>query len=232
MEFTPMPKIARWSREVIITEKIDGTNASIYIAKEEPVGSIERILSDNPPFDKRIAVAHIGQPDTGFTGHIWAGSRTRWITPGKEDNYGFAAWVKANADELIKLGPGFHFGEWWGAGIQRAYGMKNGEKHFSLFDTRWHEREHKPNCASVVPVIFKGGVDGIPTQGWSAVTIAMRYLQEAGSLAAPGFMRPEGIVIWHSTARIFLKKTFEKDEEGKNESKSPNYYRQKENENQ
>ena len=30
-EFMGFPKIARYSREVIVTEKIDGTNACIYI---------------------------------------------------------------------------------------------------------------------------------------------------------------------------------------------------------
>jgi len=34
MEFTEFPKIARLSREVIVTEKIDGTNGCIYIINE------------------------------------------------------------------------------------------------------------------------------------------------------------------------------------------------------
>ena len=32
--FTPMPKIARYSRLCTITEKIDGTNASIFISED------------------------------------------------------------------------------------------------------------------------------------------------------------------------------------------------------
>jgi hypothetical protein len=31
MNFTPFPKIARLSREVIVTEKIDGTNAQVFV---------------------------------------------------------------------------------------------------------------------------------------------------------------------------------------------------------
>jgi len=46
-------------------------------------------------------------------GEIYAGSRSRWITP-QDDNFGFAKWVESNRDELIKLGVGSHFGEWWG----------------------------------------------------------------------------------------------------------------------
>ena len=34
-EFEPFPKIARMKREQIITEKIDGTNAQVYIRELE-----------------------------------------------------------------------------------------------------------------------------------------------------------------------------------------------------
>lgn len=40
---------------------------------------------------------------------LWTASRNRYITP-EDDNYGFAKWVAANRDELIKLGPGRHYG--------------------------------------------------------------------------------------------------------------------------
>ena len=49
------------------------------------------------------------------SGGIFAGSRTRWITP-EDDNFGFAAWVEENKEELIKLGVGRHFGEFYGRG--------------------------------------------------------------------------------------------------------------------
>jgi len=97
-EFKEFPKMARMSRDVIISEKIDGTNAQILIT-----------------------------PD----GDLFTGSRTRWITPA-DDNHGFARWAEGNRDELLKLGPGRHFGEWWGQGIQRGYGLK--EKRLSLFN--------------------------------------------------------------------------------------------------
>ena len=64
---------------------------------------------------------------------IQAGSRNRWITP-EDDNYGFATWVYENKDALITLlGPGRHFGEWYGSGIGPGYGLK--EKRFALFNT-------------------------------------------------------------------------------------------------
>lgn len=189
-EFTAFPKIARLSREIIIQEKIDGTNAQIYITEIK--------------VDETIYL-----PVLAMIGNlaIVAGCRTRWISPGKHtDNYGFAQWVKENAEELIKLGPGRHFGEWWGLGIQRNYGLK--EKRFSLF--RVPKDGVVPACCSVVPVLGQFGE-------FSSVYIndVLRYLTYNGSVAAPGFMKPEGIVIYHTAAGVMFKKTIEGDEKPK-----------------
>ncbi len=174
-EFIPFPKIARFSREVIVTEKIDGTNAQVYI------------------------------DDLGTS--ILAGSRTRWIKSG-DDNFGFAAWVEQNKEELMKLGPGSHFGEWWGAGIQRKYGLK--EKRFSLFNvSRWNEDATRPACCGVVPTLWRGNLDDLDVRG------ILSRLETGGSVATPGFMQPEGIVIYHVAANQFFKKTFDKDHEPK-----------------
>ena len=40
-------------------------------------------------------------------------------------------------------------------------------------------------------------------------------LKETGSMAAPGYNNPEGVVIWHEAARCLFKKTFKSDEKGK-----------------
>ena len=45
----------------------------------------------------------------------------------------------------------------------------------------------------------------------------MNLLTYSGSAAAPGFMKPEGVVIYHTTGSVLFKKTFEKDEKGKGE---------------
>lgn len=170
IEFPPMQKIARLSREVVITEKIDGTNASVYITED---------------------------------GKVYAGSRTRWISP-EDDNYGFAKWVKFNETELLKLGPGHHFGEWWGNGIQRNYGLK--EKRFSLFNVaRWESTIDKPSCVSVVPVLARGIFNT------STIYDALGHLDLRGSVAAPGFMKPEGIVIYHTASGQLFKKTIDGD---------------------
>lgn len=175
--FRPFPKMARLAREMIITEKLDGTNAQVLIN------------------------------DTGDK--ISAGSRTRMITP-EDDNFGFARWVEANKEELLKLGPGRHFGEWWGQGIQRNYGLK--EKRFSLFNVRrWGPGGDfpPPACCHVVPVLHKGLFTT------SSVIVEMDRLYRNGSSAAPGFKNPEGIVIFHTAGGYLFKKTFEKDDTGK-----------------
>lgn len=180
-EFKEFPKIARLNREVIITEKIDGTNAAVWISED----------------------------GTG----ILAQSRTKIITI-SDDNFGFAKWVQDNREELLKLGPGTHFGEWWGSGIQRGYGLPKGEKRFSLFNTsRWSDEAIRPSCCHVVPVIVRGmHIDLL-------VNEAMALLRSHGSVAAPGFMKPEGIVVFHTASNIMFKVTLEKDEEWKGKSK-------------
>lgn len=183
--------MARLSREVIITEKIDGTNAQILITED---------------------------------GDIFAGSRNRWITP-QNDNFGFAVWVEAHKDELMQLGPGRHFGEWWGSGIQRGYGLPAGEKRLSLFNViRWclhgtepgfiptgdprvvKTQDVLPPCVGLVPVLFRG------TFRTEWVDRYLDVLARYGSRAAPGFMKPEGIVVFHTAANVGFKKTLEKDE--------------------
>lgn len=140
-------------------------------------------------------------------GRMFVGSRSRWIRPG-DDNYGFAAWVQANEEELRKLGPGSHFGEWWGAGIQRRYGLT--EKRFSLFNTaRWADEATRPACCHVVPILYTGDF------ATDAVDAALESLKTNGSVAAPGFMKPEGVVIYHTAIRQLFKRTIEKDEEPK-----------------
>ena len=177
--FIEFPKISRLNREVVITEKIDGTNAQVYIT------------------------------DDGT--RAFAGSRTRWITLA-DDNFGFARWVADHHDELLLLGPGSHFGEWWGAGIQRRYGLS--EKRFSLFNVaRWSEQ--RPACCHVVPVLARGNMLDIDATREPLVLAALFALREGGSVAAPGFKEPEGIVVFHTPSRALFKMTLDKNDGAK-----------------
>lgn len=175
IEFESFPKLQRLNGPVIVTEKIDGTNACIVIEN----------------------------------GEIAAQSRTKIITPEK-DNFGFARWVHDNKDKLITvLGEGRHFGEWWGNGIQRGYGLK--VKMFSLFNvSRWNNAEFAQakfdagiaTQLDVVPTLFTGTF----TEVIFELDIIMQNLKHYGSVAAPSFMNPEGVVIFDTRSGQGYKK--------------------------
>jgi hypothetical protein len=194
IEFVEFKKIPRLSREVVVTEKIDGTNGVIHIGEQ---------------------------------GEFLIGSRTRWIDE-HTDNYNFWHWCMDNKEELLKLGVGTHYGEWWGSGIQRGYDLPKGEKRFSLFNTArwclWNEepkqiktqdprivkyQERLPQCCLLVPVLWTGIFDTLMIEG------ILQTLKEKGSIASKGFMRPEGVVIYHKAGNLMFKKTIEKDDEYK-----------------
>lgn len=194
MEFTPFGKIPRLSRDIVVTEKIDGTNAAVII--EQLPSSGEANVKDS------VGIVEVG----GISFAIWAQSRTRFITP-EADNFGFARWVSENMGKLVNLGPGAHFGEWWGAGIQRGYGLK--EKRFSLFNVkRWATRAEECGC-HVVPSLYEGVFDT------NNIEHVLNTLAINGSQAAPGFMKPEGIIVYHTAGNVLFKKLLENDDKHK-----------------
>jgi len=194
-EFIEFKKIPRLSRECVVSEKIDGTNGVIYIGED---------------------------------GEFLVGSRSRWIGE-HTDNHNFWHWATKNKADLLKLGPGFHYGEWWGSGIQRGYNLPKGEKRFSLFNVvRWclateeprlisidpKTKEEKyqqrlPGCCSLVPVLWTGMFDTVFIEG------VLTMLKAIGSKASPGFMDPEGVIVYHQAGNVMFKKTIKKDDEYK-----------------
>lgn len=184
MDFKSFNKIPRFSREMIVTEKIDGTNGIIAI---------------------------------GENGEFQIGSRNKWLTDEagniQSDNAGFAQWAVKNRDNLMLLGYGFHYGEWWGSGIQRGYDLPKGEKRFSLFNvSRWSDDSIRPVCCGVVPTLYTGLFDT------AKIDEILLDLVKNGSRASQGFMRPEGVVIFHTAGGYLFKKTIERDEYHKGES--------------
>jgi len=147
--------------------------------------------------------------------YVYAQSRKQIISP-EQDNFGFAAWVREHARELaVGLGEGVHFGEWWGSGIQRKYGLN--EKRFSLFNVKkWGGNDfnadgtRRPDCCHVVPVLAE--LDQLDT---AVIKGALLALESRGSLAAPGFMDPEGIVTYHAASNRLFKTTIKNDSKGK-----------------
>lgn len=203
IEFQPFPKMARLNRECIITEKIDGTNACIFIPEHSP---------DCPSQE------------------MFVGSRARWITP-QDDNYGFAKWAQDHREELLTLGPGRHFGEWWGGGIQRGYGFLRGQKHFSLFNVQrfclpgqpqavifapgasLKLQQELPPCVGLVPMLYRG------LFSTAAARLTLAGLAMNGSRAVPGYMNPEGIVVFHTAGNVGFKVTILNDDQPKGSNK-------------
>jgi len=209
--FGKIPALENSPLRVRITQKIHGTNAQIYIYPQE---------------------TYTGEEAFG----IKAGSRSRWLTA-EDDNHGFAKWVDEHHEFLIKfLGPGRHYGEWAGKGINRGEGLDR--KRFFLFD---EERFRKnltrlDNADEIMSVFLELGISSVPvlvdmefikfsTENLMTFDTVLDRLKEMGSLIKEGYMFPEGIVIEIYDAKrvnpsIFLKKTFDKEDvawEGKKE---------------
>lgn len=181
--FEAFPKIHRLENTKLwITEKIDGTNASVYIGED---------------------------------GTVCAASRSRWITP-EDDNFGFAKWVKEHEEELkVGLGPGHHFGEWWGHGIQRGYNQPKGVRHFSLFNVgRWIAPDVTlPECVETVPLLWTDKSDWNNHSDWEDNIAAWAAIIEKTSTLdenTPG----EGIMLFLDGPHIYLKHPFKKGHKG------------------
>jgi hypothetical protein len=250
--FQAFSKIPRLNRDIVITEKIDGTNAQILIRD---------LMDGEVTTDEPLKVVESESVEDGSVKKlaIWAGQRTKFCTPAK-DNFGFGRWVETNAAELIELlGPGRHFGEWWGQKVQRTYGLT--EKRFSLFNVSRYGRQEKvedERCVkrgahamskgrkmcqchdfrealaaevggvkiAPVPTLYEGpwfvpGMAGDdmqvvhPGAGQYAPAYALYLLRTNGSIAAPGFEDPEGIVVFHTASGHIYKATCKNDEKPK-----------------
>lgn len=178
-EFAKWPSIQRLSSEVCyITEKIDGTNGIIYVTDD---------------------------------GLVLAGSRERWLTnedgtpcDKKADNFGFSQWVYDRRAALVRLGPGYHYGEFHGAGIQRGYGLKNRQwASFAYYRDDMNGIHEDVKC---VPILYQGE----PTV--SIIDETVEKLKQSGSVLHPGFMVPEGVVIAFKNMKTCkFKRLCEKD---------------------
>ncbi len=232
MEFQKFNKIPRLSRDIVITEKIDGTNAQIYICTESEInnafaGDYQNQEEYTKEFIKKYCIVRtIDAMDNYKIYYMFAGSRTRWLDISSEgDNYGFAKWVEANAEKLFSLREGRHYGEWYGKGIQRNYGLD--EKRFALFNVhRWcswndepqlisinpktKEKKYQkkaPKCCEVVPVLYRGEFNT------EKIEEIIKSLCE--SKIVKGFYNPEGIIIYHTASGYLFKKTILNDEKPK-----------------
>jgi len=204
MEFRSWGKTPRLFRDIVITEKIDGTNSAV-IFEDVSLMDVDLIPSD----ELIVRGPYLYQ--------VGAQSKNRLIYPGKTtDHYGFAAWVKENREILFDtLGVGHHFGEWWGKGIQKRYGNLN-YRVFSLFNTKKHRDTFlrtRFNDMDVmvesVPVLYEGEFSE------EAIHEVAKELLKNGSVAAPFAPNVEGIVVYHTQSDQVYKFTFDNQDKGK-----------------
>lgn len=170
----PFAKIPRLRRDILITEKLDGTNAVIYVGED---------------------------------GEVRAGSRNRWLSGPGNDHFGFAGFVARYREVFQELGPGYHYGEWWGLGIGRGYGLT--ERRLSFFHPRCADfvtmAQGRGLPVSMVPHLYQGPFLEV------AIEEVLERLRTYGSMAARGFMRPEGVVVFHTASGGCFKVTLEHD---------------------
>ena len=116
--------------------------------------------------------------------------------------------IDLQVERLEDLGEGIHYGEWWGQGIARKYDAQH--KTFSLFNTaRYADITFTTPSLDVVPVLYEGPFDE------TEIDNALVSLQLRGSKASPGFMNPEGVIVYHSASRQVFKVTLDSDDQGK-----------------
>lgn len=191
-KFPKFPKIPRWDSEVVLTEKIDGENGLVAIKGSNDFWPNGRTW---PP---RTCMLSNGT-------EVAAGSRKRWLNP-ESDHFGFAQWVWDNADELSTMGPGLHYGEWYGKGIQRSYNLP--ERRFMLFNVaKWADDELRPKCCEVATVIARCQASDLNDMLLMAVETMIGH----GSAHVPGYNRPEGIVLYHTNGHNLYKVVFDGD---------------------
>lgn len=205
MEFRSWGKTPRLFRDIVITEKIDGTNSAIIF--EDVTTQDVDLIPSNELIARDSNLYRVG-----------AQSKNRIITPGKTtDNYNFAQWVYENKELLFdRLGVGHHFGEWWGKGIQKRYGDLD-YRVFSLFNVaryadvffRTEELNGTPVNVESVPVLYEGQFSE------EAIHAAAKELLKNGSVAAPFAPNPEGLAIYHTQSKQVYKFTFDNNDKGK-----------------
>jgi RNA ligase len=200
-EHVKFGSIPRLFRPVVITEKIDGTNAAVHVeVVMSPIPATPRGL------DVQTEPGDIVDWEHDRVLRVTAQSRTRLITVA-DDNFGFARWVASHAGPLTEtLGEGLHFGEWWGYKIQRGYDLAKDERRFSLFNVKkWaHLDGTQVKGLHVVPVVAEPDL----SDDILGISEAANSLRSTGSLAAPGFDNPEGIVVYWPSGSVLFKYTF------------------------
>ncbi|MFH1146837.1 MAG: RNA ligase family protein [Pseudomonadota bacterium] len=191
VDFVGFPKIARLSREVIVSEKIDGTSGTIYIGDDDEflVGSRTRWITpenDNHGF-ARWAFDHALELHKGL-GPGW--HRGEWWGSGIQRGYGLPKGQKRfSLFNTIR----------WCECDEEPRRIETGDPLIEKYQDRL------PACCELVPVLWRG----LFSTGEIEATLIC--LAAEGSQAAPGFKPAEGIVIYHVAGNVAFKKTLGND---------------------
>jgi hypothetical protein len=181
------PKIPRLSREMLITEKIDGTCGCVLITEQGDflVGSKHRWIGYAKGFD-----------NYGFA--AWACAHKEDLIADLGVGRHFGEWWGNGIQRGYGCAPG-----------ERYFSLFN--------VLHWEKEFAKPERPGVgfklcrlVPVLHRG-----PFSIIRQVEVVMNRLRILGSQARPGYMNPEGVVVCHVPSRYLFKKTFKNDEAGK-----------------
>lgn len=218
-EFVGWPKIGRLNRDIIITEKIDGTNAAVGITAGGIVYAQSRTRIITPQNDNAGFARWVEQHADALREHLGEGLHFgEWWGVGIGRNYDLS-------ERRFSL---FNTKRWYNdvTGLMALAALRG-----------------KGVAVYTVPVLYEGpwtGTFGYKNEAgeWQSTTEAhdppwdaimntanprprfapnfiIEWLQRVGSQAAPGFARPEGIVIYHRAGDICFKVTIEKDEQWK-----------------
>jgi hypothetical protein len=139
-----------------------------------------------------------------YNGEVKAQSRKRIITP-DDDNFGFARWVYDNAGALMDtLGYGYHYGEWFGEGIQKnPLGIEG--KRFALFHatkytaSNGYDLEQVDNLETV-PLLHHG-----QATIWTIPDVVGSLARGSKVVGADVDAEAEGIIVWHKETRVKYK---------------------------
>lgn len=223
-QFKSWGSTPRFHKGLHITEKINGTNAGVSVQGF----SYGHHVQNEIPGDAILVV----DDEKNVEYLVRAQSRKRIITP-DNDNFGFAKWVWENADGLANLlGYGYHYGEWYGEGIQGNDLAVQG-RWWALFNTwHWGAMPHVerlldsgiPNITHV-PILHDEQKHG--PADWTTIPKALEILNTRGS-RADGYMTlpnahkmdfhvegPEGIIVWQRETRQRYKILLKEDDKHK-----------------
>ena len=222
-QFKSWGSTPRFHKGLHITEKIDGTNAGVSVQGFSK--GIYHEFSGDVPGDAKVVYG----TDCDYL--VRAQSRKRIITP-DNDNFGFAKWVWENADGLANLlGYGYHYGEWYGEGIQKNPLAVQGRR-WALFNTwHWGRKENLDRLVdadipglTLVPVLHDEQRDGpadyktIPN-----LLVDLEWGSKAdGYMTLPNAHKmdfhvegPEGIIVWQRETQQRYKILLREDDKHK-----------------